>query len=331
MFYVETKGELARIVPNTECCTIAELSGIARSSGRLETRSSSGDAGTVFEISTESAAFARKIMAFVRSVFQLKPKVRFTRRRGRLSRNQYTVELPCNTCTLDVLQDIGVVSQREGRAAVRSGVPWQLLTKQCCLRAYLRGVFLARGYVQNPEKGYHMEFMTDSIVHARGLVRLAECFDVVPKIVRRKKGHMVYVKGGDDVCQLLRVMGANSAVLAMESVRVIRGVRGDVNRVVNFETANLTKAVDAGVAQVKAIKAIDEIIGIRSLSPGLQEIARLRLTNPEVTLKELGQMVSPSISKSAVNHRMRRLMDLAQRIDGKTGYDSRQGKAKEIQ
>ena len=173
--------------------------------------------------------------------------------------------------------------------------------------------------MQNPEKEYHMEFMTDSPVHARGIVRLAECFNVVPKISRRKKGYMVYVKGGDDVAQLLRVMGAHSAVLTLESVRVIRGVRGDVNRVVNCETANLTKAVEAGLVQVAAIRTVDEIVGIKSLSPGLQEIAGLRLANPEATLRELGQMVSPPISKSAVNHRMRRIVGLATRLDNNTG------------
>jgi DNA-binding protein WhiA len=137
--------------------------------------------------------------------------------------------------------------------------------------------------------------------------------------VERKKRYMVYVKGGDDVAQLLRVMGAHSAVLTLESVRVLRGVRGDVNRVVNCETANVTKAVDAGLSQVEAIQKIDEVIGLRSLALGLQEIAELRLANPEMTLRELGQMLSPPISKSAVNHRMRRLIHLAKRLNGKAG------------
>jgi hypothetical protein len=319
VFYVETKGELARMMPTAECCIIAELSAIARSSGRVEMRQNGDEPGPVFEISTENAAVARKIMAFVRSIYQVKPKVRFTRRRGGLPGNQYIVELPGDDGALQVLQDIGVVSQRGGSTSMRNGVPWEVLPRQCCFRCYLRGIFLARGYVQNPEKEYHMEFMTDSAVHARGIVRLAESFSVVPKISRRKKGHMVYVKGGDDVAQLLRVMGAHSAVLTLESVRVIRGVRGDVNRVVNCETANLTKAVDAGLIQVAAIRTIDEFIGLKSLPPGLQEIAGLRLTNPEVTLRELGQMLSPPISKSAVNHRMRRIVDMASRLDDNMG------------
>jgi DNA-binding protein WhiA len=319
MFYTETKGELARMMPESECCVLSELSAIARSCGRLEIRQNDGGSDSVFEIRTESAASARKIMAHVRSIFKFKPKVRFTHRRGRRSRNQYIVELPYNTETLKVLQDLGVVSQKRGGVSLRNGVPWHLLTKQCCLRTYLRGVFLGRGYVQNPEKEYHMEFMTDSPDHAKGIVRVAESFNVTPKIAGRKKGYMVYVKGGDDVAQLLRVMGAYSAVLTLESVRVLRGVRGDVNRVVNCETANVTKAVDAGLAQVEAIQKINEVIGLRSLAPGLQEIAELRLANPEMTLRELGQMLSPPISKSAVNHRMRRLIHLAKRLNGKAG------------
>jgi DNA-binding protein WhiA len=319
MFYAETKGELARMMPEGECCLLSELSAIARSCGRLEIVQHDSESDSVFEIRTESAASARKIMAFVRSVFRFKPNVRFTRRRGKRPGNQYIVELPYDAETLKVLDDLGVVSQKRGSVSLKNGVPWHLLARQCCLRSYLRGVFLARGYVQNPEKEYHMEFITDNLAHAEGIVRIAESFNVTPKISERKKGYMVYVKGGDDVAQLLRVMGAHSAVLTLESVRVLRGVRGDVNRVVNCETANVTKAVDAGLAQIEAIRKIDEIIGLRSLSSGLQEIAELRLANPEMTLRELGQMLSPPISKSAVNHRMRRLIHLAQCLNGEVG------------
>ena len=121
VFYVETKGELARMMPDSECCIIAELSAIARSSGRLEMRQEGDESRRVFEISTESAAVARKIMSLVRSVFQMKPKVRFTRRRGGLPGHQYIVELPGDTGNLKVLHDIGVVSQRRGCVCIKKG------------------------------------------------------------------------------------------------------------------------------------------------------------------------------------------------------------------
>jgi len=130
-------------------------------------------------------------------------------------------------------------------------------------------------------------------------------------MAKRKRGFMVYVKGGDDVVQFLRVVGAHASVIALESVRVVRGVRGDVNRVVNCETANLTKAVDAGLAQMEAIKEVAANLGMDSLPRSLQQIARLRLDHPEATLKELGEMLVPPITKSAANHRMRRLIHLA--------------------
>ncbi|NLS45129.1 MAG: DNA-binding protein WhiA [Firmicutes bacterium] len=321
MFYTETKGELARIMPDSECCIVSELSAIARSSGKLNMGNDSPGSCRVFEMSAENAAVARKIVAFVRRVFQLRPKVRFSRRRGGLPGNKYTVWLPCDTDVLDCLRYIGVIKQGGDNVSLRDGIPKHLLSRQCCLRAYLRGVFLVKGYVQNPEKEYHMEFMADNRVRAEKIVRIASSFNVVPRIGRRKRGYMAYVKGGDDVVQLLRVMGAHSAVLTLESVRVIKGVRGDVNRVVNCETANLTKAVNAGLAQVAAIKQIDGIIGLESLPPGLQEIAGVRLANPGMTLKELGKILSPQISKSAVNHRMRRIIRLAQEIDSGVGQD----------
>lgn len=311
MFYTETKGELARTMPESKCCKLSEFSAIARSLGRLEM--------PVFEIRTENAASARKIMSFVNVIFGFKPRMRLIHGKGGRSRNQYIIQLLLGKKTLETLKGLGVMSESGSGISMENGIPWHLLSRQCCRRAYLRGVFLGRGYVQNPEKEYHMEFMTDSSEHAKGIVQLAESFNVTPKVAPRKKGYMVYVKGGDDVAQLLRVMGAHSAVLTLESVRVLRGVRGDVNRVVNCETANVTKAVNAGLSQIDAIQRIERFIGLKSLAPGLQEIAELRLANPEMTLRELGQLLSPPISKSAVNHRMRRLIHIANSLNGKMG------------
>lgn len=334
MFSPMTRDELARLMPESRCCKVAELSALARMSGRFVRQRRAGrrpgDSGGAradggrcaagqgqrFEMATESAASARKIVAMMRDLFDMRTAVGNMRRKGGVPGNLYVVRLPCGEATQEALRELGVVSQRTRDAAMREGLPWRVISRRCCRRAYLRGAFLARGYVQDPEKAYHMELTTDSEAHARGIARIAQSFGVAARVSRRKKGFMIYVKGGDDVAQFLRVAGAHASVIALESVRVVRGVRGDVNRVVNCETANLAKAVDAGLAQVEAIKGVAANLGMDSLPRGLQEIARLRLDHPEVTLKELGEMLMPPITKSAVNHRMRRLIHLA----GQTAY-----------
>lgn len=315
MFSVTTRDELARFEPGSRCCMLAESAAIARMTGRFTGGRRPGCSGR-FEMATESAALARRIVSFMRDLFDLRPLVKAARRKGGAPGNLYVVSVPYDERARAALGEMGVVSKRQGhdgRGAMRPGVPWRLLSKQCCRRAYLRGAFLARGYVQNPGKAYHLEIVTDVEPHARGIVRIAESFGVAARMSRRRRGYMVYVKGGDDVAQLLRVTGAHASVIALESVRVMRGVRGDVNRAVNCDTANVAKAIDAGIAQVESIRDLMAHIGMASLTPGLQEIARLRLEHPEASLKELGEMAAPPITKSAANHRMRRLLDLARR------------------
>lgn len=336
MFSAMTRDELARVMPESRCCKVAELSAFARMTGRFvkrraegrrtgggQARPGLGDAGSdfrpCFEMATESAANARKVVAVMRDLFDIRTAVQTGRPKGGGPGNLYVVRLPCDGRANEALREIGVMSQRTPHSALREGLPWKALSRRCCRRAYLRGAFLARGYVQDPERAYHMELTTDAEAHARGIARIAQSFGVAARMSRRKRGFMVYVKGGDDVVQFLRVVGAHASVIALESVRVVRGVRGDVNRVVNCETANLTKAVEAGLAQVEAIKAVAANLGMDSLPCSLQEIARLRLDHPEATLKELGEMLVPPITKSAANHRMRRLIHLA----GQTAHTGR--------
>lgn len=317
MFSATTKEELARFSAGSKCCLLAEFSAIARMTGRFSDRNQPGD-GAVFEMVTENAALARRMVGLARDLFDLRPSVKASRRKGRSPGHLYVVSLPYDMKTRAALCEMGVILERprsRGQEAMRPGVPWSLLSKQCCRRAYLRGAFLARGYVQDPERAYHMEMMTDAEQLARGLARIASSFGVAARVSKHRRGFMVYVKDGDDVAQLLRVTGAHSSVIALESVRVMRGMRGDVNRVVNCDTANVGKAVDAGLAQAETIKMFLERSGMACLPPGLREIARLRMEHPEASLKELGEMAAPPITKSAANHRMRRLLSLARRAE----------------
>ncbi len=338
MFLDVTRDELARVLPDARCCKMAELSAFARMTGRFAQRAEkargsgarallgagagrrrSEDRGPSFEMATESAASARKVVTLMRELFDVKAEVEAGRRKGAGPGNLYSVRLPRDEKTDQALADLGVVSRKTLDATIREGVPWGLVSRRCCRRAYLRGAFLARGYVQNPERAYHMELVTEAETHARGMTRLARSFGVAARMSARKRRFVLYVKGAEDVVQFLRVVGANASVIALESVRVMRAMRGEVNRVVNCETANLSKTIDAGITQMEAIRGVLANPGIDSLPSGLREIARLRLEHPEASLKELGEMLVPPITKSAANHRMRRLVHMARRV-GRTEH-----------
>ena len=140
---------------------------------------------------------------------------------------------------------------------------------------------------------------------------MIQCFDIDAKIVVRNKSHVVYVKEGAQIVELLAVMEANVSLMNLENIRIVKEMRNSVNRKVNCETANIHKTVNAAVRQVEDIRLVEEKIGLENLNEGLAEIAELRLKYPEATLKELGMMLCPQVGKSGVNHRLRKLSELA--------------------
>lgn len=191
-----------------------------------------------------------------------------------------------------------------------------LIDKSCCKRAYLRGAFLAGGSVNNPEtSSYHLEVYSSDRDHAESLTELMNHFQLNSKTIERKKGFVTYLKEAEKISDFLSIAGAHSALLKFEDVRIIRDMRNSVNRLVNCETANLNKTIDAALRQVENIRYIDSVIGVEQLPDRLREIARLRVEFQDVTLKELGEMVSSGkVSKSGVNHRLRKIDEIAESL-----------------
>ena len=189
-----------------------------------------------------------------------------------------------------------------------------LIQNLCCKRAYIRGAFLASGSVSDPEKGYHFEIACNSLEKAEQLCNMIGSFDIEAKVTRRKKNQIVYIKEGAQIVDALNVMEAHVALMNFENIRILKDMRNSVNRQVNCETANLNKTVSAAVKQIEDIQYIKATIGFDQLPEGLTEIAVLRLEQPEATLKELGQMLSPSVGKSGVNHRLRKLSLIAEEL-----------------
>lgn len=192
----------------------------------------------------------------------------------------------------------------------------ELVQKKCCKRSYLRGAFLAGGSINNPEtSSYHLEIFSLYEEHNEALCNLMNEFQLNSKTLERKKGYINYLKEAEKITEFLNIIGAHNALLRFEDVRIVRDMRNSVNRLVNCETANLNKTIGAAIRQVENIRYIDETAGLDILPEKLREIARLRVEYQDVTLKELGEMVSGGqISKSGINHRLRKIDQIADKL-----------------
>jgi DNA-binding protein WhiA len=195
--------------------------------------------------------------------------------------------------------------------------------RDCCAIAYLRGVFLGGGFVADPHGDFHFEMTVETEQLAEDLVSLMARFDIDARVAERRGAYAVYLKGAEPIVTFLALVGAHRALLRTEDVRIVKSMRNDVNRLVNAEIANQQKTADAALAQIEAIRAVAGTNGLDSLPPALRDFAELRLAHPDVSLRELGELADPPLTKSAVYHRVRRIQELASEF----GEASRRGDA----
>jgi hypothetical protein len=306
-FSTEVKNELSRVYPTKICCRKAELSAILRINGSLHIKSGSSYA---LHTVTENAATARLIVSWLKELFCL--EINLTVRRSRLHKNSnYLIFIPDQPGLNQALNELGILDDKLG---VTSTVLPRLVRKKCCALAYLRGAFLGGGFISNPKSNYHFEITTDNAMLAEGLQALLHRNQLTARINIRKRYFAVYLKNSDQIVRFLALVGAHKALLGWEDVRVVKEIRGQVNRLVNCDTANLNKAVKAALNQLEDIKVIEKEIGFRNLNRGLREFAQVRIRYPDVCLRELGQLMRPKLSKSAVAHRARRINKIADSI-----------------
>ena len=191
-----------------------------------------------------------------------------------------------------------------------------IIQNSCCRRAFIRGAFLAAGSLSDPEKFYHFEIVCSCEEKAEQLREIIGTFSIEAKIVVRKKYYVVYIKEGSQIVEILSVMEAPLALMELENIRILKEMRNSVNRQVNCETANINKTVSAAVKQLQDIAYIRDTVGLDYLPESLAEIAQARLERPDATLKELGEILSPPVGKSGVNHRLRKISSLAESLRG---------------
>ena len=190
----------------------------------------------------------------------------------------------------------------------------QLKNQELLEKAFIRGVFLGGGSINNPQNTYHLEILLSSSKNVKLILEILEKYNILFKNLEKKKGYAIYTKDGDEISKFLALIGANSAVLKFEDIRVYRDMRNNVNRKVNCETANLNKTINASVKQIEAIKLLQKNGELKKLSKQLQEIAEVRLKNPDASLIELGKMLSKPIGKSGVNHRLKTIEEMAEKF-----------------
>ncbi len=189
-------------------------------------------------------------------------------------------------------------------------IPPELVAKECCRRAFIKGAFLGGGTVINPQKTYNLELTTPYSGLARDMVDVLKDAGFFFKLVKRKSKEVLYLKNSESISDFLSYIGAFRAQMELLNVKIEKEIRNEFNRAANSETANLEKTIAASVEQVRVIKDIERRIGLENLPDDLKEIAKLRLAHKEASLSELGQMMSPPLTKSGINHRMKKLMNL---------------------
>ncbi len=313
-FSATTKNELSRIELAEKDIALAELAALVRMNGTIQIV---GNRKINLKFTTENAAIARRIFSILKMIYNTEVEVMVRRNRQLKKNNNYLIVVNDKDISKFILKDVGFIDDEASNLLNPSySVPEELIFKRDCRRSYVRGSFLGGGSISNPEKTYHMEFVTNNEEHAQNLSDIINSFGLNSKIVTRKENFVVYIKEGEQIVDILNIIGAHQALLKLEDIRVLKDVRNNINRLVNCETANLSKTIDASMRQIEQIQIISEHMGLNKLPISLKEIAELRMENPEASLKEIGEMLNPPIGKSGVNHRFKKIEEIAEELRG---------------
>ena len=302
-FARKVKEELREQLGKSKHCQLAELAAYFALCGQIVLTE---DDGYEVKFQTENLTVLEKSYILVRKALWMTPELSV---RGG---HQFFMYLIDSDMAATFIQKLRV---EESAVLVAD----EVIDKSCCKRAFLRGLFVASGSITDPNSGYHLEIMAGSYARAEKIQQIIGSFDVDSKIVERKKNYVVYMKEGAAIVDFLNIIGAHSALMEYENVRILKEMRNSINRKVNCETANIQKTVSAASRQVQDIQYIHDTMGFGNLTDSLAEIARVRLEHPDTSLKELGELLDPPIGKSGVNHRLRKLSEIAEKQRKKDG------------
>lgn len=304
-FTAEVKDELSRVEAPTRAAELAQLSALVRVCGTLSFR---GSGRYSIRIATETGAVARTVIKLTHRLFDLETALTVRRSVLHKTRN-YLIEIPEQEGLSDDLVRLGILLPGRGLAP---GVPAALVAGAAAREAFVRGAFMAGGFIADPRGEFHLEIAVTGEEFARDLSALVSSLGAQARLNRRRGAYAIYLKSYEDVTQLLRAMGARRMARVVEVARAKKSVKNDVNRRVNAEMANQARSTGAAVGQLELIDRAERLVGLESLPPALRDFCRARRANPELSLAALGAELDPPASKSAVYHRVLRLQELVE-------------------
>ena len=299
------KEELERRESAARHCNLAELAAVLCACGSVRR---DPDGKKCIQISTENDCVIRKCFTLLKKTFNIVAENAGCSETGSRGKG-FRINISGEEAVRSVLSGTKLKKMPDGMLYLEEAS--LLIKRDCCRRAFIRGSFMSSGSISDPRKSYHFEIVCADEQKAEQLQTMIRSFDIDAKMVLRKKSYVVYVKEGAQIVDMLAVMGASVALMDLENIRILKEISNSVNRKVNCETANINKTVSAAVKQMDDIRLIQEKIGFQSLAEGLAETARLRIEYPEASLKELGSMLNPQVGKSGMNHRLRRIGEIA--------------------
>lgn len=287
-FSADVKEELEKVIPASRHCQLAELAALIYFGCKV---SEDAEGGYEVEVTSENPFVARKYFTLLKKTYIINGNVESK-----------------------ALQAVKILDENGSLNGMPEEVNPVLIKKSCCKRAYLRGAFLCLGSMSDPHKGYHLEFVCEYETWAEQIRQVIGSFDLEAKIIKRKKYYVVYLKEGEGIVDLLNVMGAHRLLMELENLRVEKEVRNSINRQVNCEAANITKTVTAASKQIEDILYLQKHYGLSNLPDNLRQMAETRLEHPESSLQELGGYLNPPVGKSGVNHRLRKISEIAEKL-----------------
>lgn len=312
-FSAEVKNELARVFSPQKEGQLAELSALVRTTGSINIV---GLGKLAFTIFTENPAIARKVFSLLKGCFDISVEIQMSGSQTKKS-TPYQMYISNEQGANEILEALGIIEHAEDGLHLIDKIPTRFTSKKEAKKSYLRGVFLGCGSIGDPKRMYHMEYTTTDIDFAKKIMRLLISYDIPAKKIQRKNLQVVYVKDSEKIADVLNLTGAHNALLHMESIKVNKQVRNDINRLVNCETANLAKTVNTSERQIQSIEYIIEKKGIEYLPENLREIALLRRQHFDMSLKELGEIMDKPLGKSGVNHRLKKIEEIAEDLKEK--------------
>ncbi len=297
-FSADVKNELLTIESENECCRHAFAYGMMLFSRAF----------SYYDISlfTEHCGVAETYCRLMEAVCGVSPRL------TKSEAGKFKVEVLTKEDRIKILSTFGY-DKKSGTSRIN----WSNFSDECCKIAFLRGVFLTCGTINDPNKNYHLEFVVPYLNLSKDLKLFIDDYDelnVTPKSITRNSNYVIYFKDSESIEDLLTVMGAQASSLELMSVKIIKDVRNNVNRKLNFENANLDKTIDASARQINAIEHIKNTVGLAYLPQDLQELAKLRLENPDMSLREIQENLSTPLTRSGVNHRLKKLCTIAEQI-----------------